>query len=394
MFNVKSAARKYLVSRATASCLALGLSILYSLELGPQNRGFITVIMTFSILTIVGLMGGTTLTARKIGLLDITKELRASYRALIAIEILIGLTVFLVLIITYSKFKQVIPGPLVLASILYFVSSAYHFAAIEWKMAQKKLALAGAAEVVTILVQIISFFVLLRIGFFSTAVTVLIAFAFSYFLVGVWCNFPMGFHRDNFKLISDPREFFAKTKGHHALGIIINILDRSDRIVISLLFPTATLAKYAAMGGILAFVRFVPDTLSKIAVTGSSVYPKILKERRWLSLFVLALGASLFVIFARKFIEFSLGNNWLLPFSTFAAFCVYELSRGTFQVYANKNIQQGLEMLSQRSVFYVLISFVFTLPIALFLFGLSGVPLSLAFAYLFGVLVLVWSSHE
>ncbi len=394
MLNVRSAARKYLVSRATASSLALILSILYSVELGPQNRGFVTVIMTFSILTIVGLMGGTTLTARKIGSLNFTNELRASYRTLIAIEILVGLAIFVILIIAYSKFKQMIPGPLVLASVLYFISSAYHFAAIEWKMAQKKLAIAGVAEIVTILVQIVSFFVLLRIGFFSAAVTVLIAFTFSYFLVGVWCNFSTGFDKGNITLISTPKDFFAKTKGHHILGIIINILDRSDRIVISLLFPTATLAKYAAMGGILAFLRFVPDTLSKIAVTGSSIYPKILKERRWLSLFVLALGVSLFVIFARKFIEFSLGNNWLLPFSTFAAFCVYELSRGTFQVYANKNIQQGLEMLSQRSVFYVLIAFVFTLPIALFLFGLSGVPLSLALAYLFGVLVLVWSSHE
>jgi hypothetical protein len=391
---VRSAARKYLVSRATASTLALMLSILYSVELGPQNRGYVTVIMTFSILTIVGSMGGTTLTARKIGSLNFTNELRASYRTLIAIEILIGLAIFVVLVIAYSEFKQMIPGPLVLASILYFLSSAYHFAAIEWKMAQKRLALAGAAEIVTILVQILSFFVLLKIGFFSAAVTVLIAFTFSYFLVGTWCNFSTGFHKDYVKLISTPKHFFVKTKGHHILGIIINILDRSDRIVISLLFPTATLAKYAAMGGILAFLRFVPDTLSKIAVTGSNFYPRILKERKWLSLFILILGVFVFVIFARMFIEFSLGDNWLLPLSTFAAFCIYELSRGIFQVYANKNVQQGLEMLSQRSVFYVLVTFLFALPFALSLFGLGGVPLSLAIAYLFGVLLLVRSTHE
>lgn len=391
---MRSAARKYLVSRATASSLALMLSILYSVELGPQNRGFVTVVMTFSILTIVGLMGGTTLTARKIGSLKFTNELRASYRTLIAIEILIGLAIFVVLVIAYSKFKQMIPGPLVLASILYFISSAYHFAAIEWKIAQKKLALAGAAEIVTILVQIVSFFVLLKIGFFSAAVTVLFTFTFSYLLVGVWCNFSTGFDKGNVKLFSAPKHFFAKTKGHHTLSIIINILDRSDRIVISLLFPTATLAKYAAMGGILAFLRFVPDALSKIAVTGSNFYPKILKERRLLSLFILALGVSVFVIFARMFIELFLGNNWLLPLSTFAAFCIYELSRGTFQVYANKNVQQGLEVLSQRSVFYVLIAFLFTLPFGLSLLGLGGVPLSLAIAYLFGVLILVRSTHE
>ena len=391
---MRSAARKYLVSRATASSLALMLSILYSVELGPHNRGFVTVVMTFSILTIVGLMGGTTLTARKIGSLKFTNELRASYRTLIAIEILIGLAIFVVLVIAYSKFKQMIPGPLVLASILYFISSAYHFAAIEWKIAQKKLALAGAAEIVTILVQIVSFFVLLKIGFFSAAVTVLFTFTFSYLLVGVWCNFSTGFDKGNVKLFSAPKHFFAKTKGHHTLSIIINILDRSDRIVISLLFPTATLAKYAAMGGILAFLRFVPDALSKIAVTGSNFYPKILKERRLLSLFILALGVSVFVIFARMFIELFLGNNWLLPLSTFAAFCIYELSRGTFQVYANKNVQQGLEVLSQRSVFYVLIAFLFTLPFGLSLLGLGGVPLSLAIAYLFGVLILVRSTHE
>ena len=390
---MKSVARKYLASRAMASGLALILSILYSLELGPQNRGFITVIMTFSILTIVTLMGGTTLTARKIGSAHFSSELRDSYRTLIAVEIFVGLIVFMILIASYSTFKQSIPGPLILVSTIYLVSSSYHFAMIEWKIAQKKLTTAGAAEVITILIQIVSFFILLRIKLFSAAVNVLIAFAFAYFVVGIWCNFDRDSNKKSVNLISSPRMFFAKTRGHHSLGVIMNLLDRSDRIVISLLYPTAILAKYAAMGGVLTFLRFVPDALSKISVAGKGILPKIFKDRRKQSIFILIISISVFLIFARKFIEFSLGSNWLLPITTFAAFCLYELSRGTFQVYANKTIQQGSEMLSQRSVINVLIVFVFILPPFVFLFDLSGVPLSLAFAYLFGISILMRSKH-
>ena len=92
-----------------------------------------------------------------------------------------------------------------------------------------------------------------------------------------------------------------------------------------------------------------------------------------------------------KFIEISLGVNWLLPYSIVATLCLYELIRGTFQVYANKTIRQGSEMLTQRSVIYVLFSVVSILPVVVFLFGLGGVPLSLGFAYLLGIYVLVRS---
>ncbi len=394
MFNVKTAARKYLASRGAASCLALGLSILYSIQLGPQNRGFITVIMTFSILTIATLMGGTTLTARKIGILDLTRDLRDSYRVLILVEITIGLFIFLALVTTYSIFKQTIPGPLILASALYFLASCYHFAAIEWQITQKKLQVAGAAEVITILIQIFLFYVLLKLELFSSAVTVLLAFTFSYFLIAVWCSFNSGISRNDFKLFSNPRIFFARTKGHHSLGVIINLLDRMDRIVVSLLFPTAVLAKYAAMSGVLAFLRFVPDALSKIAITGSGIIPKAVSGRKRLSVLTLGVFTIAFVVGARKLIEITLGTNWLLPYSIFAAFCFYELIRGTFQVYANKTIQQGSEMLTQRSVIHVLFSVVPILPLVIFLFGLDGVPLSLGFAYLLGIYVLVRSSNE
>jgi O-antigen/teichoic acid export membrane protein len=389
VFNLKSAARKYLASRAMASGLALSLSILYSLELGPQNRGFITIVMTFSILTIVSLMGGTTLTARKIGISQFSDDLRDSYRVLILVEIILGLIVFLVLLTIYSISKQTIPGPLILASAMYFIASSYHFAAIEWQITQKKLKVAGSAEVVTILIQILAYYLILKTELFSSAVTVLVAFAFSYFLIGFWCNFNTGFSQNSFKLLSNPRIFFARTKGHHLLGIIINLLDRMDRIVISLLFPPAALAKYAAMSGVLAFLRFVPDALSKIAITGNGIIPKALRKKKGQTILFVVVLIFVFVVSARKFIEIILGVNWLLPYSVFATFCLYELIRGTFQVYANKTIQQGSEMLTQRSVVYVLFSLVFILPVIVFFFGLSGVPLSLATAYLLGTLVLL-----
>jgi hypothetical protein len=338
-------------------------------------------------------MGGTTLTARKIGISEFSIELRDSYRALILLEITFGVIIFLVFITIYSGFKQTIPSPLILTSALYFIASSYHFAAIEWQIVQKKLKFAGAAEVVTILIQILTYFIFLKVQLFSSAVTVLVAFVVSYLVVGVWCNFNTGTSRKGIKLVTNPGIFFARTKGHHALGMIINLLDRMDRIVISFLFPTATLAKYAAMSGILAFLRFLPDALSKIAITGNGILPLVLREKKWLSIFVLGFAVSSFIVSARKFIEISLGVNWLLPYSIFAAFCLYELSRGTFQVYANRTIREGSEFLSQRSVIFVLFSAVFNIPILVFLFGLAGVPLSLGFAYLFGIFILMRSKR-
>jgi hypothetical protein len=154
------------------------------------------------------------------------------------------------------------------------------------------------------------------------------------------------------------------------------------------------LAKYAAMSGMLTFLRFVPDALSKIAISGNGIIPKALRERKWISVFVLILLITTFALGARKFIEISLGINWLLPFSVFAAFCFYELIRGTFQVYANKAIQRGSALLSQHSVIYVLFAVVPILPISVFFFGLGGVPLSLGLAYLVGLSALARSNYE
>lgn len=389
VLNVGNGAKRYMASRAAATALSLTFSIYYSNLLGPTNRGFITVIMTFSILVITILMGGTTLTARKIGSHKLNQELRKSLKSLVTLQALVGLFVFLVLIHSYSKFKEEIPIALIIAAVLYFLSSALHFFSLEWRIVNNLFTSAGVAEVVTIVTQLVIFAILINLEVFSSAVALLFSLSFAYLLIGLW-----GFKEMNLPILAKesfghPNLFYSQTRGFHLIGIALSIMDRLDRLTISIIYSTSQLAQYAAMSGILTIFRFIPDALSKLAVSGIKLVNRATKWRHFYYFIIIPLGVYIIVIFVRYFISLALGKEWLLPISTFLIFSLCEISRGSFQIQANKHANSGKEKLSHRSTIIVVRYVVVVLPLSVIFFGLNGVPVGIGISYLLGLLHLV-----
>jgi hypothetical protein len=160
-------------------------------------------------------------------------------------------------------------------------------------------------------------------------------------------------------------------------------------LTISIIYSTSLLAQYAAMSGILSIFRFIPDALSKLAVSGIKLLNPATKWRHFYYFIIIPLGVYIVVTFVRYFISLALGKEWLLPISTFLIFSLCEISRGSFQIQANKHANSGEEKLSHRSTIIVVRYVVVVLPLSVIFFGLNGVPVGIGVSYLLGLLHLV-----
>jgi hypothetical protein len=381
-------AMSYLSTRAFSSFLSLGFAVLYSRQLGLTNRGYIAVVFTFSLLIISITLGGTTLTLRKIGLKEISIIESKSFNFLILIEILVGLTLFIFCLRIYSRFKLEIPPSLILGAIIYFLCSATHYVILEMIISTQQLKTAGFAEVVTVLMQIVFYFLFWKLQLFSTSVSLLLAFASSYFFVSVYF-----FYRANLgKVIAfgftNPNLFFSMSKHHHVFGIALSMIDRIDRVLVVILFSPVVISQYATMSGILSIFRFLPDALGKISLSGTRIHLRRSRFNILFSILLIVLSISTLIYLTRWFIALTLGGDWLLPITSFIFFCFYELSRGGFQVTANRLMKSGDQEVSHKSsmrlFFLVPTILLFSVPT----FGLDGVPLALAFSYLVTLLAI------
>lgn len=334
-------------------------------------------------------MGGTTLTARKIGHPKINQELRRSLKSLVLLEVLVGSIIFLFLVFGYSKFKQEIPAALIISALLYFLSSAFHFFSLEWRIAHKDFTSAGIAEVVTIFSQLVFFSILVFFEIFSSAVSLLFALSFAYLLVGIWGLKELNISQLAKTSFGRPKIFYSRTRGLHLIGIALSFMDRLDRLTISVIYSTSLLAQYAAMSGILSVFRFFPDALSKLAVSGLKIVNIANRWRHFYFFILTPLGVYLVVMIVRYFISLVLGEEWLLPISTFLVFCLCEISRGSFQIQANKLSNLGEEKLSHRSAIIVVRYVVIMLPLMVMFLGLNGVPAGIGISYLLGLLHLM-----
>jgi O-antigen/teichoic acid export membrane protein len=388
VLKVSGTALGYISTRAIASLLGLAFAVLYSRQLGLTNRGYIAVIFTFAIVIISITLGGTTLTLRKLGLMNLKPRELKSFNSLISLEISLGLLLFSLSLGVYSSLKLAIPTSLLIASAIYFICSALHYVVLELLISRQQLKIAGLAEVTTVLTQIIIFLMFSKFDLFSTAVNLLLAFGSSYLFVSVLFFYITKLNQAMSFCFANPRTFFLFSKHHHFFGIALSLIDRIDRILIVILFSPTVISQYAAMSGILSVFRFIPDALGKISLNGLRIRPNRLKFKVWQFLFLAVFAYMTLIFLTREFITFTLGADWLLPISSFMAFCAYELARGTFQVSANRKMRAGLQKVSHRSSFWLFFLAPATLAILVPLFGLNGVPLGLASSYFFSLLLM------
>ena len=381
MLNISFIQKHYLLAKVTSTLLAFGFALIYSRELGIENRSIVGYVFVLSSIIWIGLTSGTTLTLRKLGAGNQHKHL-PSFFSLILVEALMGIILFALGIFLFSILRAPMPTPIALLGMAYFISSGLTMVLIELLIAYVKYFWGGYLELLAVLFQYVLYFTIIKLNIFSIAISLLTSFVFSYFLIAI-----MGFVLLKFKLnisfrLEAPSDFLKMTKGSHSLGISLAAMDRLDKIFIAFYFPVGALAKFSIMSSLISFFRFIPDSFSKFLISDRSNHRRS-AVRAPLFWGLLLLPLSIFAIFISQFlISRLLGPEWLLPWTVTFVFIVQELARGIFQLVSNYKISLGLAHSSHiASILLVIFSISFALLLSRKL-GILGVPLSFVCSYI------------
>ena len=375
------AQKTYLLIKATATLLALVFAFAYSRELGVVNRSILAYVFTLSSLIWVFLTSGTTLTLRK-NQPEVSSRTFASFQTLLFVQLLIGLFVFSLGLFLFSTFKTSIPGPLLFASYLYFVSSGVAMLLVETSIAYFDFKISGYLELVAVVIQILLYFIVLIPVDLTIAIRLILSFITSYIFISFIFLRRFRKQLDATIRFASPLLFFKLTEGNHSLGISLGVMDRLDRLIIAFAFPTGILAKYSVMSSLISYFRFIPEFISRVLIArNDSIYLGLRKHRRLLFLGILLVG-SLMIFSAQSLIRTFLGSSWALSIGIVIAFVIQELVRGTYQLTLNMIIKRG-DTESAKYIPWILIIAVLPLvALAIKLFGLIGVPLSFTAVFL------------
>ena len=185
MLFPKNQNRSYLVARTFTTASSLIFAFIYSKELGLNNRSLVTFVMASNLLIWVLITSGTTLTLRKILLVNLDPQKRKSFNSLITIEITLALFLFVSTIGLYSFFKNYLPANYILGSVIYCLLSGFHLIIVEVLLASSKFRFLGFSDMSTIFLQIFFFFTLKAFSLLSISVRLLISFSLSYLIVAL-----------------------------------------------------------------------------------------------------------------------------------------------------------------------------------------------------------------
>jgi hypothetical protein len=381
MKSLSSPRRLYIPARGLATALALGFALLYSRQLGVTNRGFIAAIMTFSVVTLILITSGTTLTLRNLAAKNEFLSYFYGFKTLIAIELSAALVLFIFEILIFSTFKNEIPLSLFLISIVYFIACGMHLVFMEILLALHKFKIVSQFEILTVILQITFFLIFSQAQSISIAIRLLLSMSIAYIIISGLIVFNLRSSIGSWRCFSSPQNFLKKSKGNHSIGGVLGLVDRFDRVIISWLLPVSVLAQYSVMSSFIAFFRFLPDAYAKVLVSLKMEKLGHLQSKRFLleSLAVCALVMLIFL--SRVLIERLLGPGWLLPLGVSVLFSIQELARGRFQVSGTEKISLGNSAATNRASLFLGLFAVPLSIIATLLLGVYGVPLGFILTY-------------
>ena len=324
---------------------------------------------------------GTTLTLRNLSLGSKTVENVSSFFSLILIEGLIGIFLFVFAITTFSIYKDQLPLPLIYISLIYFLFSALHLVFMEFLLAFNNFKLASRYEILTVLIQILFYYLSKSFSDVSTASRLLLSISSSYLVIVMLCYFAMRSDFNNFLKLRNPKRFLKLTKGNHSIGTVLGVVDRLDRIVIAWFLPVVLLGKYSVMSSFISFFRFIPDSLAKLMISSKSeTWRRYLKNPKVIIVGVLILIGAM-ILASQFLISKLLGPAWLLPWGVSLLFALQELARGAFQLSGNYKVSIG----SSSQTHAAALALFFTAgPLAIIVsywYGIFGVPAGFLISY-------------
>lgn len=381
MHLFKGTTQVYTVARSISTGLSLVFALIYTRDLGLTNRGNLAAIMSISILILAIFTSGTTLTLRN---QPSKKEVVANlpgFFSLTLFELFFGGVIFLASLSVFTALKSEIALNLILSSVIYFIASGLHLISLEILIALKRFTAVAMLEILTILMQIAMFFTFTWLTTFSTAICLLSAFIISAISISAIAARIWWGQIDQPIRLGSPRLFLHKTKGNHAIGATLSIIDRLDRLVILWFLPIQFLAKYAVMSSFFSYFRFFPDALSKLLIAGKLESIVRFRKTKLRVFFIITVISVLMVFVYRISTALLLGTIWLLPWQIPTLFAIQELFRSTFQVSGMQTISKKTPLMAHRaSIGLVLISLPIT-AISTHFLGLSGVPFGFILSY-------------
>ena len=386
----------FLLTRGISSLLALIFSLYYSKTLGIEKRSLITLMLVVTVIVMVALTSGVGLTFRKYTvsnpeLLSLSSYL---YTNLILAFLVSGFSIGILLL--YSGSRVSIPTTLLYLAAIYAFLGALDFNFHQGLIAYGMFKIASVLDLLTIVIQISVFFLFSISNQVSIAASLFTSLIISYVTSVVSSALILLVHT-NASISPSWKEISLLIKTStpfHVIGIANGFADRIDRIAIAWFLPLGVLGKFAVGTGLLSYLRFLPEAISRLIVSGQSNFQlgvSRLLGKSWIARFFIGAFVSLvFAIFSQVLVWGVLGKQWLIPFIVVLGFSVQELMRGYFQLRVSALVAAGKESLVSRlSIFLIALSAILSL-IGINLAGLIGVPIGIALTYL----ILIFLSYK
>ena len=386
----------FLLTRGISSLLALLFSLYYSKTLGIEKRSLITLMLVVTVIVMVALTSGVGLTFRKYTvsnpeLLSLSAYL---YTNLILAFLVSGFSIGILLL--YSGSRVSIPTTLLYLATIYAFLGALDFNFHQGLIAYGMFKIASVLDLLTIVIQISVFFLFSISNQVSIAASLFTSLIISYVTSVVSSALILLVHT-NASISPSWKEISLLIKTStpfHVIGIANGFADRIDRIAIAWFLPLGVLGKFAVGTSLLSYLRFLPEAISRLIVSGQSNFQlgvSRLLGKSWIARFFIGAFVSLvFAIFSQVLVWGVLGKQWLIPFIVVLGFSVQELMRGYFQLRVSALVAAGKESLVSRlSIFLIALSAILSL-IGINLAGLIGVPIGIALTYL----ILIFLSYK
>ena len=187
---------------------------------------------------------------------------------------------------------------------------------------------------------------------------------------------------------------FKKAAPFHIVGIASGFADRIDRIAIAWFLPLGVLGKYGVGTSLLSYLRFLPEALSRLIISGQSSFQmktyKLIGSSLFARLAIGVLASSILAAGSQLLVRVALGKEWLIPSIVVLGFAIQEFIRGYFQLRISTLVALGREnAVFKLSVLLIALSAILSL-VGVNFAGLIGVPIGIAITYL----VLIFLSYK
>lgn len=369
----------YISSRGIAGFLAVGFSVVYSRALGVEKRSILSFILVISLVMSILIISPISLNYRKRNLNhDSSKELHIAY--VLLSSFLSAFTTLIVIFIVWAYNKQVVPIPrnLYIAIGIYSLFSTLAFSLQDVLVATHKIRTSAVFDVLTVILQFLTYVLLYDFNKTSLVVTVLLALSIPY-LITSFAIYTLVFNLYPWPQTSVIKSIFSGMQKSALVTLSIAFLDRYDKLVIAFLLPLPFLGKYAVISGFVALVRFLPESIARSLFFPQRIKSHISQQRSTHIMVFFGVLAAPFL--TQELIKLLLGERWLV--STVFIFSIYlqEVFRGYFQVLLNKVIIAGFDRVASVASLGTVTAGILLVPLSVMHLNVYGPPVVMALAY-------------